>query len=296
MISHLHLHLEPEERKRASLGYGRLEYRSREQFFDAHRLERGDRFAVASSDLTDFLHQMHQEQRAQSVDYVELRLSPRRFIADGMTWCEFLQVSHAALNRLADPVVRAILLVNRDSPRPLIDEFQERLEQGPPPTFVGLDLAGDELRFPDAAPFSSLFEAARTRGLGVTVHAGEFGGEESVWQALDDLGASRIGHGLAAGTSAALLERLRRDSILVETSLGSNVSLGAVTSLQAHPARMLFEHDIPLCFNADVPLHTGRSFHDELGMAAKLLSMSCAEVLGIQARAAQFGFTRPPER
>jgi adenosine deaminase len=292
MISHLHLHLEPEERKRASLGLGRLEYRSREQFFYAHRLERGDRPAVARPDLAAFLAEVHEEQRAQSVDYVELRLSPRRFIADGMTWCEFLQLSHAVLSGLANPVIRAILLVNRDSPQPLIDEFHERVEQGLPPSFVGLDLAGDELRFPNAAAFLPVFESARVGGLGVTVHAGEFGGEQSIWQALDELGASRIGHGLAASASAALLERLRRDLILVETSLGSNVALGAVASLQTHPARMLFEHDIPVCFNADVPLHTGRSFSDEIVMAAELLGLSGAEVLGIQAQATQFGFMR----
>jgi adenosine deaminase len=189
-----------------------------------------------------------------------------------------------------DPVMRAVLLVNRDSPRPLIDEFHERVEQGLPPVFVGIDLAGDEIRFPDAASFCPLFESARARGLGVTVHAGEFGGEASVWQALDDLGASRIGHGLSA--SAALLERLRRDAILIETSLSSNVALGAVISLQVHPARILLERDIPVCFNADVPLHTGRSFPDELGMAAELLEASAVDVLRIQARATQFGFTR----
>lgn len=292
MRSHFHLHLEPEERKRASLGLGRYDYRSREQFFDAHRLGRKDRVAVTGKDLETFLTDLHEEQRAQSVDYVELRLSPRRFVSDGMSWTEFLRKSHAVLRRLDDPRVRAILLLNRDSPPSLIDECHQHVKDGLPSTFVGLDLAGDEVRFPQTDAFRSLFESARAGGLGVTVHAGEFGGPEHVWRALDELGALRIGHGLAAVVSTSLLERLGRDAVLVETSLGSNLALGAVNSLQDHPARVFAERGIPLCFNADVPLHTGRTLVNELAMAADLLGTDYSDVVELQSRAALFAFGR----
>jgi adenosine deaminase len=292
VIAHLHLHLEPEERKRALLGFLRREYRTREQFFDAHRIGNGDRVAVDGADLTAFLEQVHAEQRAQGVDYVELRLSPRRFISDGMGWAEFFRLSDATLTGFADPTIRAVLLLNRDSTARFVEECREHVEHGLPSTFVGVDLAGDELSFPDTNPFRKLFGAARAEGLGVTVHAGEFGDLTDIWRAIDELGALRIGHGLAATASAALTDRLRRDAILVETSLSSNLTFGAVASLSDHPLRELVERDVPVCLNTDVPLHTGGSLHDEVAMAAELLGVCQDEILRLQARAERFIFAR----
>jgi adenosine deaminase len=290
VIPHLHLHLEPEERQRTRLGLTRRNFRSKEQFFDAHRLEQDDRVEVAGTDLRAFLTEVHAEQRAAGVDHVELRLSPRRFISGGMTWDEVLGVADAALAGLSAPTVRVVLLINRDSQPAHIDACQRVVERGLPPTFVGIDLAGDEQRFPDTGRFRSLFQAARAHGLGITVHAGEFGGADHIWRALDDLGALRIGHGLAAGSSASLMKRLAEDGILLETSLSSNLALGAVSSLREHPARLFLERGIPVCFNADVPLHTGRSFQDELALAAELLGSRQQDLLTLQARAARFRF------
>lgn len=243
---------------------------------------------VAGADLRTFLAEVHAEQRASGVDHVELRLSPRRFISGGMTWDEVLRVADAVLASLSAPTVRAILLINRDSPPSHVAECQQVVERGLPSSFVGVDLAGDEQRFPDTGRFRSLFQAACAQGLGITVHAGEFGGADHVWRALDDLGALRIGHGLAAGSSVSLMKRLAEDGILLETSLGSNLALGAVSSLRQHPARLFVERGIPVCFNADVPLHTGRSFQDELALAAELLGSRQEDLLALQARAARF--------
>ncbi|MBC8653550.1 adenosine deaminase, partial [Providencia vermicola] len=58
-----------------------------------------------------------------------------------------------------------------------------------------LDLAGDELGFPGEL-FESHFIKARDAGLNITVHAGEAAGAESIWHAINVLGAQRIGHGV----------------------------------------------------------------------------------------------------
>ena len=62
---------------------------------------------------------------------------------------------------------------------------------------VALDLAGDEVNFPGTL-FVDHFEEGRDAGWHITVHAGEEGGPDNIWQALEELGAERIGHGVSA--------------------------------------------------------------------------------------------------
>ena len=122
---------------------------------------------------------------------------------------------------------------------------------------VGVDLAGDETRFPAAlfaAPFGEL--AGLAPSLGVTVHAGEGGGAQAVRNvrdAVEMLGATRIGHGCAAAADPALLEMLRRRGVAIEVCPTSNVHTGSVPSLRAHPARAFHDAGIvivPCCDNA----------------------------------------------
>ncbi|MFD4725551.1 hypothetical protein ACFWNW_10790 [Streptomyces seoulensis] len=300
VLPHLHLHLEPEERKRRELGMPGRDFGDRHLFFEAHRVDRADAVPVAGRDLRRFLAEVHAEQREQGVDHVELRLSPRRFLRDGMTWREFTGTVQDCLAPLCDPVVRAVLLVNRDSPAPFVAMVTERLAELPP-VFTGVDLAGDEIPHPDVRPAVPLFRAAAEAGLGRTVHAGEFGPEEHIWRALDLLGAQRIGHGVSAATSSALLRRMARDGILLEVSLTSNTALGAVPGPATHPLPAFLEAGVPVSFNSDVPLHTGRTLDDELRLAADVLGVTPEVIRDLQARAAGHRFSsrspaKPPVR
>lgn len=288
MLSHLHLHLEPGERSSFSPAPTGRRYSSRNEFFAAHSLA-SSRPTVSLDLYTKFLGDLHAEQRAQGADYVELRLSPRRLLADGMSWDEFLRASEEFLSGTLGPVVRGVLLVNRDSSEQFLGEVGERVSAGLPQSFVGIDLAGDEIAHHDVARFAAMFSHARAGGLGTTVHAGEFGGPESVWRAIDELGATRIGHGLAAERDPALISRLARDRILLEISVTSNTALGAVPSGAEHPALAFCQAGIPVSFNSDVPLHTGCTLTDELHVAKMLLGDEV--VHGLQDAAAEFAFS-----
>src|SRR6185436_8640691 len=91
---------------------------------------------------------------------------------------------------------------------------------------VGFDIAGPERGNPPRL-FRSAYEIARAGRLGLTVHAGEDAPADYVWQAVDELGAQRIGHGCSATADHELLRRLARDSILVECCITSNYHTGA---------------------------------------------------------------------
>jgi adenosine deaminase len=115
---------------------------------------------------------------------------------------------------------------------------------------VGFDLAGAERGNPPRL-FRDAYEIARRGGLGLTVHAGEDEGAERVWEAIDHLGADRIGHGCSAVNDRALLKRLARDRILVECCPTSNYQTGAVPRGSRHPIFNFLEHGIPVAVCTD---------------------------------------------
>ena len=269
MTALLHIHLEPAVRLARRRGMKPSLLRSREAFFREH--DPIGRTPESLTDLAWLIPELHAELSQQDTSYAEVRFSPRRFSADDHVLRHVLEAaSHAALP-LSHPMMRLILLVNRNSPRSFIDACRREIAAGLPPAFIGLDLAGDELRFPDITRFQQLFGEARAAYLGITVHAGEFGPEKNIWRAIDELGAQRVGHAVTAGGRRALTTRLAVDEIVVEAAIGSNVALHAVPTLADHPLPWLMDQRVRVCLNTDVPLQVGTDLRSEWELADKLV-------------------------
>jgi adenosine deaminase len=115
---------------------------------------------------------------------------------------------------------------------------------------VGFDLAGPERGNPPRL-FRSAFEVARLGRLGLTAHAGEDAPVDYVWQAVDELGVDRIGHGCAAVQDPELVKRLARDRITVEVCLSSNYHTGAVRRGARHPLHAFLEAGVPVALCCD---------------------------------------------
>jgi adenosine deaminase len=132
---------------------------------------------------------------------------------------------------------------------------------------VAVDLAGDEIKFP-AGLFETHFKRARNAGLEVTVHAGEVGGPESVWSAIRELGATRIGHGIRSLEDPVLVDYLREKRIGLEINITSNLHIGAVDSYTNHPVGRILEHGLLANLNTDDPAISGIDLPHEYEMAA----------------------------
>jgi aminodeoxyfutalosine deaminase len=119
-------------------------------------------------------------------------------------------------------------------------------------TVVGIGIGGDERR---AGPeqFRDVYEHAANHGLRLTVHAGETLGPESIWGALRELKADRIGHGLHAIDDPELVRYLAEKQIPVEICITSNVMTGCCTALEQHPVRKLFDAGVLVTLNTDDP-------------------------------------------
>ncbi len=135
---------------------------------------------------------------------------------------------------------------------------------------AGIGVGGDENSVP-AKEFRPAFDEARKLGLGLTCHAGEIGEPRSVWEAIELLGATRIGHGLAAANDGALMARMKKDNIAIECSPVSNLKLGLVKSLAEHPLHAFIKAGIDLLPGADDPAVFGEDSRSQYELVARVI-------------------------
>ena len=162
----------------------------------------------------------------------------------------------------------------------------ERRERG----VIAFGIGGSEERGP-AEWFGEAFAFARQEGLHLTAHAGESMGPESVWAALE-LGAERIGHGIAAVRDEALMRHLRERDIPLEVCPTSNLVTGVVKRMEDHPLRRLYDAGVPIVLNSDDPAMFGCSLVDEYRLAQRVFGFSESELRGLAANGFRYAFER----
>ncbi|MBB5790765.1 aminodeoxyfutalosine deaminase [Jiangella mangrovi] len=126
------------------------------------------------------------------------------------------------------------------------------LQDHAPMGTVAIGLAGIERDVP-RAQFAWHVDQARDLGYRAVIHAGESSGPESVWSALDDLHADRIGHGIRAVDDQALLTRLARTGVPLEVCVTSNLRTNVVGELATHPVGILLAEGIRVVVATDDP-------------------------------------------
>ncbi|MBS0908236.1 adenosine deaminase [Tatumella sp. JGM118] len=160
---------------------------------------------------------------------------------------------------------------------------------------TAVDLAGDELGFP-GDQFLTHFTRARDAGFRVTVHAGESAGPESIWQAIRELGAERIGHGVKAIQDPALMDYLAEHGIGIESCLTSNIQTSTVASLDVHPLKQFLQHGVMACINTDDPAVQGIELPHEYQVAAPAAGLNAAEIRQAQENGLYMAFLSADEK
>ncbi|WP_133408370.1 adenosine deaminase [Parashewanella tropica] len=160
---------------------------------------------------------------------------------------------------------------------------------------VGMDLAGDELGFPGDL-FKDHFKQVRDADLNITVHAGEAAGSESMWQAITELGATRIGHGVKAVHDPKLMEYLAKYRIGIESCPTSNLHTSTVSSYTEHPFIQFLEHDICIGLNTDDPGVSNIDIKHEYHVAANELGLTSAQLEKAQRNGVEMTFLSDSER
>jgi adenosine deaminase len=160
---------------------------------------------------------------------------------------------------------------------------------------TALDLAGDEGNWP-AELFIEHFKEGRDAGWQVTVHAGEAAGAQSIVTAVDQLGATRIGHAVRAVEDEGVMDLLRERHIGIEANLTSNVQTSTVPDYASHPLRKFLEAGLLATINTDDPGISGIDLAYELDVAAPAAGLDESQIVRSLENAWDVAFLEPGEK
>ncbi len=234
----------------------------------------------------------------EGIAYIELRFSPvfmaRSHNLDPTGVVEAVCDGVAAAARDTGVRVHLIGIISRHfGPESGWRELEALLSQRD--RLVALDLAGDEANWPGAL-FVEHFRRAREAGWHITVHAGEAAGPASIWQAIRELGAERIGHAVTAGRDPALLDYMAAHGIGIEANLTSNVQTSTVPDYASHPLRSWLERGLLATINSDDPGISAIDLPYEYRVAAPAAGLTPAQIRQAQANALTVAFLSAEEK
>lgn len=234
--------------------------------------------------------------REEGVRYAEVFCSPQIFTREGLPCDEMLQaIDAAAKEREADggPRIRLLLDGVRQFGIGGAEELVEMAAACRTYGVVGIGVGGDERALATGA-FEPVYREARRLGLRTTIHAGEFDGPRSVWEAMEVLEVERVGHGIRAVEDAVLLRALRAHRLPLECCPTSNIRTGVATSWESHPVRLLHEAGCVVTVGSDDPAMFGTSIASEWRALEARLGFTRQEVLAIGAATARASFADAP--
>jgi adenosine deaminase len=229
------------------------------------------------------------------IEYLELRISPA---GKQMRAEEVMDAVTAAVKRATqDFSIEARLLIT------IVREFGVRVSEQvlelaiayQDRGVVGIDLAGHEESH-SARPFADVCRRAQKAGLGVTVHAGEVGGAENVREAIEFLGAKRIGHGVRSIEDHRVVRILQEHNIALEVCPTSNLQTGVTHAFTQHPLRDLYHLAVPVTINTDDPSVSDTTLTDEYLVAVMVMGFSIRDIQQIILNAAKMAFLPPDEK
>ncbi|MVO89520.1 adenosine deaminase [Streptomyces sp. p1417] len=246
--------------------------------------------------LTRAARELVEDWSADGVVHGEVRFAPQLHGRHGMSLDDAVRAvaEGLAAGRRATGVRTALLLccLRHQSPDESLAVAEAAVRNRD--AVAGLDLAGDE-RLHGAGPHRAAFEVAHTAGLPCTVHAGEAAGPASMWEALDVLGARRIGHGVRCTGDDALLGRLRADRVALEMCPTSNVQTGAVSGLAAHPATRLLAAGLAVTISTDTRTTSATSLGREFDALRRAAGWTADDEALAQEHAARAVFAPPSD-
>ena len=246
-------------------------------------------------DIWTLTHGIAEELARQQVRYVELTCSPVTNVRAGVpieAFVEAIEDVRVVAERDLGLTMRWIWDIPGELGLPAgVETLGYALDHGPS-SLIGFGLGGPEIGVP-RPQFADVYAKARAAGLHSIPHAGETTGPQTIWDAINILGAERIGHGTSAVQDPALLVYLAEHQIPVEVSPTSNIATRAVATFAEHPLRAMVEAGVPVSINSDDPPMFSTTLTAEYGVAAALLDLDEAGIADLALAAVDHSFAPP---
>jgi adenosine deaminase len=235
---------------------------------------------------------------AQNIRYVEAHFTPynhERFGFGGRRALELVSRRLQAAEAAGGPVARLITDIPSESVPESGPYTVGLLEELADPVVVAIGLGGPEEGFPRSlvAPY---FDRARQAGYPAVAHAGETAGAEHVRQAVLELGARRVQHGVRAVEDEPTLRLLAERGVCCDVALTSNRFLTVYRDLAAHPLRRMMAAGIPVTLSTDDPPFFGTDLTREYHVAHETLGFSLAELWQINLNGLRYGLAETGRR
>ncbi|MFJ9804928.1 adenosine deaminase [Streptomyces wuyuanensis] len=231
----------------------------------------------------------------QNIRYAELTVTPFSSTRRGIPEQGFMEAIEDA-RKAAETELGVVLRWCFDIPGEAgLDAAEETarlaVDLGPE-GLVSFGLGGPEVGVP-RPQFKPYFDRALAAGLRSVPHAGETTGPQTVWDALHDLRAERIGHGTSAPKDPELLAYLAEHRIPLEVCPTSNIATRAVATLDEHPVKEMVAAGVLVTVNSDDPPMFGTDLNNEYAVAARLLELDERGVAGLAKNAVEASFLDP---
>ena len=226
-------------------------------------------------DVRLLTYEVAADMAAQNVRYAELTLTPWTSVQTGIpieAYVDAVEDARVAAERDHGIRLRWIYDIPGESGLPAAEDTLQFALRHAPETLIGFGLGGPEVGV-DRPQFKEVFDQARAVGLHSVPHAGETTGAQTVWDALRDLGAERIGHGTSSVQDPELIAHLVEHQIPLEVCPTSNIATRAVDRLENHPIRQMVEAGVLVTVNSDDPPMFGTTLNREYEIAADLLDL-----------------------
>lgn len=231
--------------------------------------------------------------------FVELRFGPATHATRGMTLdqvvsaaCEGLEAARRSTNMPAGLVICALRHHDPETNTSVARAAARHAGRG----VVGFDVAGDERLFPSLEPLREPFAIAAAAGLGLTAHAAEAGPAEAVRDAVQILGARRIGHGSRASEDPELMKWAAEQGVCFEVCPTSNVLTGAAHSYAAHPVVAFVGAGCDVVVGDDDPTTTGTRLSREFELLVEAAGLDGARVDRMHRTSVERAFCEPSDR
>jgi len=247
------------------------------------------RFYSAGDAVERIAYEAVADAAQDNIQYLELRVSPagKNISPEKVMHNAVLAVARATRDY---PIqVRLLVTIVREFGVKVAQEVLELALAYKDQGVVGLDLAGHEETHP-GTPFANVFQRARMEGLNVTIHAGEVGGASNVFEAVELLGAQRIGHGVRAIEDHRVIQLLRQRSVSLEVCPTSNIQTGVTHAFAQHPLRDLFHLNVPVTINTDDPSISDTTLTDEYMVTVHAMGFSILDIQRTILNAARAAF------
>ncbi|SOH94105.1 adenosine deaminase [Monaibacterium marinum] len=217
-----------------------------------------------------------EQSRAQGVVYTELFVAPAITGSSMADWPDYLAGMEAGADDVPEVECRFTSTAVRHLGADIARQTAEVTVANLSPRMTGWGMGGNESMFAPA-DFAPAFDIARQAGLGITTHAGEVEGPDSVRDSLDYLKPSRIGHGVRAIEDSALIARLAAEGIVLEVNPGSNIRLGVYPTLDDHPIDRLLRAGVAVTVSTDDPPYFRTTMRDEYTQLARVFGWTKTE-------------------